>query len=225
MKNNKTNSFWDCYSSKNLSNHSLMNLEKDKNLAKIKLNLEIKHLEKVLNFKDTDVVLDLGAGIGLWSKYFATKVAKVVLVEKQANFVEKARKYLAEYNNVVFYHSDILSFDSNIKFDKIMLSGVSIYLSDKNFNLINNNVYNWLKDDGILIHRDAYGIDDDFLIDKYSEELDLDYKAFYRSLANYKSAFERANLIESYCQDMYEKESSFNKRLETRLRLAIYSKR
>ena len=65
------NNFWSKFSSrKDLSGHSLMNLETDSERSLLKFKEEKKHLSKVLDLSKFNNLLDLGGGIGIWSDFF-----------------------------------------------------------------------------------------------------------------------------------------------------------
>ena len=85
----------------------------------------------------------------------------------------------------------------------------------------------YLKPNGLYIHRDAYGIEERFLLDrKNSENLKLDYSAVYRSREEYDDIFVNKHGFEIlFDEDMYPDETQLNKRKETRLRIAIYKNR
>ena len=83
-----------------------------------------------MSFTNTQSLLDLGGGVGLWSREFARKVAEVTLVEREPLFVEKA-KIFWRMKNCRIITSDGTIFSVQEKFDIIFLSGLTIYLDDK----------------------------------------------------------------------------------------------
>lgn len=232
MKNisEKSNNFWEKYSKSIKSDNSLMNLESDEKVASEKFTLEKQHLEKTLQFNNSDIIVDLGAGIGLWSEYFSKKVNKIYLVEKQEEFINKAKERVKKIslNNIDVIHSDVLDFElQENSVDYVFLSGVTIYLDNELLNSLINKIYKYLKPNGKLIHRDAYGIDELYLVNNFSEALGMQYNAIYRTKAEYDGYFlENCNFKKIYDQDMYEggNSSPYNKWKETRLRLALYQK-
>ena len=76
MKNNKpifekAKLFWKNYSEKaELSDHSLMNLEPSSDRAKDKLDFEMTRVFSKLFVAPDMKVVDLGGGVGFWSKRF-----------------------------------------------------------------------------------------------------------------------------------------------------------
>lgn len=225
----KSNNFWKEYSKMNKSENSLMNLESDEKKASEKFILEKEHLKKIVNFKKDDILVDLGAGIGLWSEYFAHKVKKVYLVEKQEEFIISAKKRInnLKVNNIETILSDVNDFElEENSVDYVFISGVTIYLSDEILNSLLNNIFKYLKPNGKIIHRDAYGREKLYLVNRHSEELGMNYTAMYRTRDEYDEYFVNKNNFKIiYDKDMYEGDDSpYNKWDETRLRLAIYQK-
>ena len=70
----------------------------------------IYHAEYDLNLaKEPQVIIDLGANIGLTSVFFKTKYpnAKVIAVEPEQFNFELLKKNTASFNNMILYHSGI----------------------------------------------------------------------------------------------------------------------
>ena len=218
--------FWFKFSSrKDLSNYSLMNLETDPEKSKLKFNEEKKHLTKVLDFSNYSNLLDLGGGIGLWSNFFLDSGLNVSLVEKQLNFINVAKSNINS-KKISFINSDIKEFNFNKnKFDIVFMSGVSIYLNDSEMKELLKKIYYTIKPEGFFIHRDAYSIKKKLTIDKFSDELNENYFAIYRTLNDYFELILKSNPFNLfYSEDMYKYCEKLNKRKETRLRLNIFKK-
>ena len=232
MKNivNKSNKFWKEYSKLNRSENSLMNLESNEEKSLEKFILEKKHLEKVVSFKDNNVIVDIGAGVGLWAEYFSPKVKKVYLVEKQENFINIAKKriYNLDIFNIETVLSDVVNFDLDEEsVDYVFISGVTIYLSDNVLDKVLKKIFKYLKPKGKIIHRDAYARNELYIVNNYSDALNMDYVAIYRTRKEYDNYFINKNNFKNiYDKDMYSggKNSPYNKWNKTRLRLAIYQK-
>lgn len=223
LKNN-ANTFWKNYSKKDLSQTSLMNLETNALESKKKFEVEKNRVSEVVNFSESALLVDLGGGIGLWSQYFSPKVGSVIMVENQKEFCNIARAQIIE-DNITIVESDVIDFSMpENSCDYIFISGVTIYLDDSAFVKLLENVSKYLKPDGLFIHRDAYGTSGRFILnEKYSEKLESDYSAVYRTRKEYDEIFcERFNYVKEYDEDMYKINKDLNKWSETRLRLAIY---
>jgi|TARA_B110001469_G_C9595211_1_gene295527 2-polyprenyl-3-methyl-5-hydroxy-6-metoxy-1,4-benzoquinol methylase len=222
---NNSNDFWKEYSKReDLTLNSLMNLEADAEKSKTKFIYEKKRLESIFKYNPKWNLVDLGGGVGLWSEYFSEHINKVTLVEREEKFIELAKQKINN-KNIEIIHSDVVDFNAKENsFDVVFISGVTLYLDDEYLLLLMNKVKNYLKPNGIFIHRDAYGINQKFLLDsKKSENLKLEYSAVYRTRTEYDNIFVNKNDFEKiYDEDMYPEETKLNVRRETKLRIAIY---
>ena len=222
---NNSNDFWKEYSKReDLTLNSLMNLEADAEKSKTKFIYEKKRLESIIKYNPKWNLVDLGGGVGLWAEYFSEHINKVTLVEREEKFIELAKQKINN-KNIEIIHSDVVDFNANKNsFDVVFISGVTLYLDDEYLLLLMKKVKNYLKPNGIFIHRDAYGINQKFLLDsKKSEDLKLDYSAVYRTRQEYDDVFiNKNNLKKVFDEDMYPEETKLNVRKETKLRIAIY---
>ena len=222
---NNSNDFWKEYSKReDLTLNSLMNLEVDAEKSKTKFIYEKKRVESIIKYNPKWNLVDLGGGVGLWSEYFSKHINKVTLVEREEKFIELAKQKINN-NSIEIIHSDVVDFNTKENsFDVVFISGVTLYLDDEYLLLLMNKVKNYLKPNGVFIHRDAYGINQKFLLDsKKSENLKLHYSAVYRTRQEYDDVFINKNNFEKvFDEDMYPEETKLNVRKETKLRIAVY---
>jgi len=102
------------------------------------------------NLKPSDTVLDVGAGIEHPLKfYIADNCKKCVALDVDANILN------VKYDNLETINEDILNYKTNEKYDKIVV--VSVLEQSKN-HLIEKfeNMYNLLKDDGMILITSDY---------------------------------------------------------------------
>ena len=117
---------------------------------------------------------------------------------------------------------DLNDFESTKKYDFIFIR-VSICFRGFRIYSIIKKIEKIILPNGVFVLRDAYGIDKEFFVDKISEELNLPYKAKYRTLEQYyKIIKSNTKLNTIYSEDMYKNALHFNKRKETRLRLMVF---
>ena len=223
MINDKSKAFWQKYASKDdLSLFSMMNLQTDPVLSQQKFYHELEIILRECQFTNTQSLLDLGGGVGLWSREFARKVAEVTLVEREPLFVEKAKSILANEKNCRIITSDGTIFSVQEKFDIIFLSGLTIYLDDKSFAKMLGNVNRMSRKGTVIIHRDAYGVKERFEInEKQSEALGEKYSAQYRTRQEYDELFSLFGYEKTLDIDIYPDDQRW---IETDLRLAKYIK-
>jgi cyclopropane fatty-acyl-phospholipid synthase-like methyltransferase len=101
----------------------------------------------------------------------------------------------------------------------IWISGLLIYLNDKNFQKLMDNCKKMLKKNGLIIVRDGTAKKKRFVLNKkFSSELNALYSAHYRTIKEYKNIFSKNfKVIED--ENMFPKNSILNKRKETILRI------
>ena len=217
--------FWSNYAKrKDVSVYSLMNLQPDEQKAKEKFAFETNRVKELVNFQLEWHVLDLGGGVGLWSEYFRKHVAEVTLVERESEFIEIAKNTIKD-PAIHIELNDVVEYDAPAdRFDAIFISGVTIYLNDEKLNELMVKMKSYLKEDGIIIHRDAYGVEQKFVLsEKYSENLKETYSAMYRTRSEYDAIIADGHGFEKTIDvDMYEDTAEAKRWKETNLRVAIY---
>jgi ubiquinone/menaquinone biosynthesis C-methylase UbiE len=88
-------------------------------------------IDKKMEFRPQDIVLDLGGGCGQITKYIARRCEKVILADGAKEAVKFAENNLKNYHNVGYSIFDITDFPlpfSDYKFDKIICYSVVHYL-------------------------------------------------------------------------------------------------
>jgi len=71
----------------------------------------LKKIAAAARMNKEDIVVEIGAGIGVLTQMLAEKAQKVIAVELDKDLVEVLKKRLADYDNVEVNFSDILNFD------------------------------------------------------------------------------------------------------------------
>jgi len=71
----------------------------------------IRKIAALVNVTKNDVVVEIGAGIGVLTEDLAQTAAKIIAVELDDQLVEVLKDKLLKYNNVKIYSGDILKFD------------------------------------------------------------------------------------------------------------------
>lgn len=73
----------------------------------------IKNIVAATGVTKNDIVVEIGAGIGVLTEILAQKSRKIIAVELDKNLVEVLHEKLAGYDNVEIHSGDILKFDFN----------------------------------------------------------------------------------------------------------------
>jgi len=71
----------------------------------------IRNIAAKANVTGDDIVVEIGAGIGVLTEYLAQNAARVIAVELDDKLVEVLKDRLSGYNNIQIYHGNILRFD------------------------------------------------------------------------------------------------------------------
>lgn len=71
----------------------------------------IERIARVANVEENDIVVEIGAGIGVLTGYLAQMAHRVIAVELDGQLVEVLRDRLSSYPNVEIHHVNVLQFD------------------------------------------------------------------------------------------------------------------
>jgi 16S rRNA (adenine1518-N6/adenine1519-N6)-dimethyltransferase len=90
----------------------------------------LKELLDNAEIKKTDVVVEIGPGLGTLTKELAAKAGKVIAIEKDKKFVKLLRKYFRREKNVEIVEQDILRFNfENIDGEYKIVANIPYYLT------------------------------------------------------------------------------------------------
>lgn len=207
---------------------SCTNLEENSELQNLKMKLEMDKVLGMLKLQQSSTLLDIGAGIGEWSRIFAKKIKSVCAVDYSEAMIEKARAKAAEENidNIKFVVSSAEDYIDKNKYDIIFISGLILYLSDEGLLRLSKNIAEMSHEGTILFLREPIGTIGRYEIeDRYSPELKANYSAVYRERGDFITNFENAGFVLEKDDDMFEEGSPLNKWKETRLRVFMFRKR
>lgn len=73
----------------------------------------IKKIAPAAQISKSDIVVEIGAGIGVLTEILAQESRKIIAVELDSNLVDVLKEKLADYDNVEIHSGDILKFDFN----------------------------------------------------------------------------------------------------------------
>ena len=71
----------------------------------------IRKIAALANVTKNDIVVEIGAGIGVLTEDLAQNAAKLIAVEMDDKLIEVLKDKLLKYNNIKIYSGDILKFD------------------------------------------------------------------------------------------------------------------
>lgn len=230
LDKDKVKNFWDSRAKtyESLAFESIANLEQHPDNLKLKIEDETKKVFAWLGDINGKRILDLGAGVGQWAFRFiergASKVTAVEFSEELANIGSKEAQRKG-IKNLEFIVSPAELFDTEDKFDIVFCSGLCVYLNDDQFEGLAKKLPQFLKVNGVLMLREGMAIKNRHEInDRFSEHLQTNYSATYRTESQYLSAlaFEALRLVSS--ENMFPEGHPLNKYPETRLHLFLFQK-
>ena len=134
-------------------------------------------------------VLDLGSGIGRFTRHFASQADHLTSSDLMPHFVEKNQHDHADLTNVTYICSDVmdLKFEAS-SFDFVFLHWLLIYLEDDQMELLIERIHNWLKPHGELFFRESCAV-------RRIKNTKDGYYAHYRTLSEYDLLIKNFTLL------------------------------
>ncbi|WP_446810842.1 class I SAM-dependent methyltransferase [Methylomonas sp. 2BW1-5-20] len=226
----KVKKFWDSRSRtfQSVAFESIANLEQNPENLEIKIRDENSKVFAWLPNLCNKSVLDLGAGVGQWTFRFAERQArKITAVEFSENLAEIGRNEAVrrDFPNIEFVVSPAEKFETTEKYDVIFISGLFVYLNDDQAEMLVSNLKKFMDENSIILVRDGSSIVSRYEINnKFSEHLQADYSATYRTREEYLQLFNSAGFKLIQDENMFAEGHPLNKYPETRLRLFLFNK-
>ncbi|CAF0735147.1 unnamed protein product [Didymodactylos carnosus] len=137
------------------SNPNLENMMLDTNAEKLN-RIEFPEILECIPDLHEKRVLELGAGIGRFTKTFAQLSKSVIAVDFMESFLEKNREENSHYGNVEFVQMDAtqLEFEPN-SFDLVFSNWLLMYLNDDEVESLLQKSLKWLTHGGALFFRES----------------------------------------------------------------------
>ncbi|MDR2628801.1 MAG: class I SAM-dependent methyltransferase [Puniceicoccales bacterium] len=151
--------------------------------------------------KETEL-LDLGSGTGLVINKIFDKVAHITVVEPFSEFT----KYITNSKNITIFNQTIMDFNSIDVFDLITIFGTMHYFNEQEAVEIYTKYYPYLKERGKLIVKNQFGVNEDVVVDGYSEEQKNNYFAHYRHIEKERKILEIVGYKSIEVVDIYPPE-------------------
>ncbi|XP_064611284.1 uncharacterized protein LOC135475355 [Liolophura sinensis] len=144
--------FWQTHSDKDVTNKSMMLDSNADELTKTEVPEIMSYLPSVAG-KD---LIELGAGIGRYTRVLAESAKSVVSVDFMEKFVEKNRKDNSHFGNVEFICADVtkLKLPSNSA-DILFSNWLLMYLDDEEVRGLIGTCIGWLREGGYMFCRES----------------------------------------------------------------------
>ena len=104
------------------------------------------------------------------------KFGRITAVEKYLQF----SRFITRAPHLELIDADLNEFESSGQFDLITVFGVMNFFNKAEALRLYRKAAQWLKSDGVLIVKHHMGVQEDVLVDGYSEELGTHYYSEYR---------------------------------------------
>ncbi len=226
----KIKRFWDSRAKlyKEMPFDSIGNLEQDADNLQLKIAHETEKVFGWLGSVEGKTILDLGAGVGQWAFRFAERGAKKVTAVEYSEELAGIGRAECQHRgtkNVEFVVSSAEAFETSDRFDMVFCSGLCVYLDDEQFAALTKQIPQWVQPGGALLVRDGMGrFKRHEINDRFSEHLQSQYSATYRTREMYLEGFARPPLHLVRDEHMFPEGHPLNKYPETRLHVFLFRK-
>lgn len=133
----------------------------------------------ILSYAEPEMnLLDVACGPGLILNKIVHKLRRIVAIDKFPEFTD----CIACKDLIEIVHCDIRHFETQERFDLITMFGVMHYFTKDEATGIYTQYQKLLAPHGKLVIKNQFGVDDDVVVDGFSEELQKKYFAEYRSI-------------------------------------------
>jgi phosphoethanolamine N-methyltransferase len=141
-------------------------------------------------------ILELGAGIGRFTSFFAKAARHITAVDFIPRFIEMNQK--KHGTSVEYLCADVMELElKTAQFDFIFMNHLLMYLDDSEVQILATRCVNWLDKGGHLFFRESCSASGKHFKD--------DYYVYYRSLFFYTELFnQRLKLIEQDNLKLFE---------------------
>lgn len=162
-----------------------------------------------IDFKDKKV-LEIGCGIGRWAEVLHDKVNEYNGIDYSKNLIKIANENY-NYPNCHFQELSAMDINENVlisdaPFDVVLITGVLLYINDEDIKNIVNEISKLISDEGVIFIKEPLSKMDERLTlkDFYSESLENDYNAIYRTPEELLDLFKNVKEISNIKMgDMY----------------------
>lgn len=222
---NSVKRFWDerAKTYKSLPFESVAGLEQDPENLKLKIRLECEKVFGYLPSIAEKKILDLGAGVGQWAFRFVERGAEsVTAVELSAQLVEIGEIEAAQRGviNLEFIVSPAEEFKTREKFDVVYISGLFVNINDDQAEKVAANIPSYCHPDTKIVLRDGTARYSRYELNKkFSDHLQTEYSAVYRTREEYIGLFARNCMTLQRDENVFYEGCALNKYPETRLRI------
>lgn len=173
----------------------LLNERLPSNAAVVRNKTEFENLKRYLGDKRYNV-LDIGCGMGRWAENLQDKyIISYDGIDFSQNFIKNAKEKFKDDKRISFYQMSATKLDNEKlknKYDLIIITGACMYINDEDLPMLFKNIDELLECGGILYLQESVSVLNERLTlkDFYSDELQCNYSAIYRTIDEYGAILE-----------------------------------
>lgn len=202
---------------------SILYQDEHPEIAQQRDQLEKEKVVPLLGLSENYSVLDIGCGIGRWAKDVCGLVKFYYGVDASPSLIDLAKGFCPA-PNVLFecYSADALTdevLDQFAPFDRVILSGILIYLNDDQVSRMLGLISRHCRADAVIYIREPMGVSERLSLDQHwSQELNARYSAVYRTSADVTEIIRRHFPEGRYTIDPFSRlfeAATLNNRVET----------
>lgn len=198
--------------------------DNNKELVEERNRKEVERLYPFLNLSPVSTVLDIACGIGRWADAIKMDIREYCGLDFSGELVEIATCRNTR-NNFCFYEGaaseiqTVLNENGKGKYNTVLMIGILMYLNDGDLENVLEQVEGVCEQNAVICVREPIGIKDRLTLkDFFSEELQDNYNAIYRTREELEEYFQNAFLKKGFQikeQGFLFEEDSLNNRKET----------
>lgn len=162
-----------------------------------------KDADFILKYSTNDSqILDLASGTGLIINKIYAEVGKILAVEPFENFT----KFIKKASNIEIVNENICTFLPSQKYDLITFFAIMHYFKENEAINIYKKYFLYLKPNGKIIIKNQFGVNENVIIEGFSDELQTNYYAQYRHIKKEVKILEEIGYKNVEVFDIYPQE-------------------
>lgn len=210
LDQNKIKGFFDGRAKKELRHrYNIVNFhDNDPEIVLERDKAEKLIIRKYIHFRPGDLVLDIGCGVGRWGDTIVPllKDGRYVGVDYSDEMLKIARDAFQGDDRAIFLNGSFQEAESRLtdsgctlRFDKILVNGVLMYINDLDIIACLESVDRLLRPGGFFYLKETVGVNERLSLDEFfSEDMVSNYSAIYRSVKEYTAIIRDCFLTRSY---------------------------
>ena len=207
-------SFWTKRAKVESINSVLLGTDLQKEFNILRNQKELDLLKSILPKKKFNI-LDVGCGMVRWAKnLFPEYVNTYTGIDLTEDFIKRCKKDFKDNSLLSFYQMSATDIDTSKlrnDYDLVLVTGVCMYINDDLLNNVLLALEKVISKDALIYIQESVSTSDTRLTLKefYSESLESNYSAIYRTIPEYESVFAKYK----YLRNIHTKDYLLSKEL------------